>query len=169
MTPIDDLFDELEQSTRLEVEKRGVANGEALSAIRAIEARLREALGGETLKGLPNLLPDGTRPFHGLRLNNGGRHGTAEYLPRDGREVLALSRDGTIVMVARDVVHGEVLPSIRQAGDENLRADMLEPIVRSVQEALDGHLLRSEKRGVAHEETRKLAEKIAAAVGLRFR
>lgn len=169
MTPIDDLFDELAASTRREVEKREIANGEALEVIRTLEERLREALGGETLKGLPNLLPDGERPFHGLRLNNAGRHGTAEYLPRDGREVLALSRDGTIVMVARDAVHGEILPRIRQATDESLRGDMLEPIVRAVQEALDGHLLRAEKRGTAHDQTRQLAEKIANAIGFRFR
>jgi hypothetical protein len=161
------LLDTARALTRRTVDKREEANAAAVAAAQALEEKLVEALCGEALKGLPNLLPDG-KPLHALRVNNSGtRHGAAEYLPRDGREVLVLARDGRLYMVAWQGPGEGAL--MRRAAVEDFKADLLEPLVRAVQEALEAHIARTEKREKTYEEAAAFAEKLAGAVGMRFR
>lgn len=147
-------------------EKRLIANEEAKQAIEAIEGQLLEAIDYDKLRGMPNLLPDGFRPFYAMRVNVEGPRST--YLPRDGRTVLVLTDTGMLLNAAWRRVGDLIEAETFLLKDRDYRADLLDPYISAVQEALQGHLARTERRVDAYERASALAQKIAGVVGSRL-
>lgn len=152
------------------IEGRETANREARRAIRGLQKELVAVLGGGAMRGMPNLMPDAEHPFRGFRVNASGKHGSSEFIPKDGRAVLVLTEDGHFVKAAwRRRADGQAVVACYELVDEEYRADLVEPYVRAVQEALEGHLVRSENRLHSYQSASTLAAKILEAIGLRFR
>lgn len=124
-----------------------------------LEQTVARALEGETLRGLPNLMPDGA-PFYARRL-----HGRFDApLPRDGSFVLVLLRTGAIAWAR--------WTSMRLAewkfaiDDPALRVEDFMAYVRALDAALEENTKRADRTARNYREMAALAERIGEA--LRF-
>lgn len=149
-------------------ERRMKARTVSIQAIRALEAKLVEALGGEKIRGMPNLTGAG-EPLHAVRLNWSPRHGAGAHIPHDGREVLVLANDGRLRVARRQLSTTKSQVILRDPLDEELILEDLEPFMRVVQECLERHIASTERRIEAFSKVENLARRIADAVGLEFR
>jgi hypothetical protein len=140
---------------------RSTARVEAIRAIRELEKALQAALAGDTIRGLPDALSfRHDPPLQALRVGS-----ETNWLPLDGREVLLLSRRGELLFGR---VLGQGRYCTREVGDEELRAQDLEHVTRTVQRALVTHLARTEKVAANYETASNLAQTLAKAVGFRL-
>lgn len=144
------------------------ARSAAVEAIRSLEQRLVEALGGESLRGLPNLAPRGPE-FYAARVNAFSRHGSGGHLPKDGRSVLVLGRDGRLLVASWNVENfvrrGDFVEA-RPVRDDELIAEDAEAFSRLVTEVLEKHIALAERRTEALVRAEDLAQKIIGAIGL---
>ena len=150
---LDELLDDVTHHAASLSESRLDVRASAVSAIRAIEARLVEALAGERLRGLPNL---GTRldPFYAQRVLS--KHSTGARLPPDGREVLAIHTDGRLIVVSWRV--GRVVN--RPLVDDEIVLEDLEPYVRIVGDILERFVALSERRTARIDRAGDLARRL---------
>lgn len=146
---------------------RGIAYGNAVAAIRALESRLLQALNGGTLRGLKNLAPGVGVPLQAARIKGSRWFGIDDVLPPDESEVLVISKTGQICM-ARGIdlqkLSGERW-EMRPARDEDFIAQDLEPVVDAVQQALERHIVRSEKTSASYERVSYLSNRLIDAMG----
>jgi len=145
---------------------RSTARLEALRAIRELEKALQSALAGDTIRGMPDALSfRHDPPLQALRVGS-----ETNWLPLDGREVLLLSRQGALVMgctfTRRDGTGRSF--EVRPVANEELRAQDLEHVTRTVQRALEGHLAHTQRVAANYETTSALAQTLAKAVGFRL-
>jgi hypothetical protein len=105
----------------------------AVSAIRAVEGALVEALQGEHLRGLPNL---GTsdRRFYGLRVRSSDENAGEQLF---SERVLVLTKEGRLAL-AHWVLDGMSL-DVKDARDEDLLAEDLEHVLRTTARAAAAH------------------------------
>lgn len=135
----------------------------AMVMIRTLEARIHDALEGDTLRGMKSLIP-GEMPYYGANLS-GHKVNIDKYLPEDGREVLILDKHGKFYMA-----HG-VFPwrvEVRPVEDEDVRATDLDHISRAIQEVLGRHIVRSERTAASYRAVEELSDRLANAIGLRM-
>lgn len=146
------------QERHRDVQERAAA--QSISAIRAIESRLVEALDGERLRGLPNLGNDEHR-FHAARVR--GRY-ASEVLPFDGREILVVDGDGWIVFAAFSR-QGVVT---KRALDDELLAEDVALLSERAQQILAAHLSRLERSTARYEKLEELATRLVGVLGPAF-
>lgn len=148
-------------------EKRLKARVVSIRAIRELEERLVEAIAGEKIRGMPNLMPTG-EPLYAMRINSWSRKwGASEPLPRDGREVLVLTNVGQLRVARRD--GQEPWSDLREVVDEELVIEDLELFTRAVQAALEKHMALVDKRVRSIARVEDLAKRVSDAVGFKFR
>lgn len=147
------------ESTRTLSEVRVNARAKVVAAIRSIERKLVEALAGERLRGTPRFTTrDAKSPFWGVRIGTRRRSGQLDGV----REVLVLTDRGRLV-AAKQRADGGV--DHRLVYDDELIAEDLEPVMRSVREALERHVVASGKRAGELDRVATLADKITTALG----
>lgn len=133
---------------------RAWADDEARAAIMRVERSLREALDGETLRGLPEL---GGRVF-GLRVEVEGS--SFARLPRN-RRVLILDTKGQLraAILFPEGVHLEA------PDEKEVVASVLEAYLKTVQRGIELHLRSTTKRTEAFVRVAALAAKLATVLG----
>ena len=136
------------------------ARKQSIEAIRKLEARLVEVLGGENLRGLPNISPNGGQ-FYGLRVGAQARHNASAVLPTDGREVLMITPSGRLVAAK---VQGRQVAQ-RKITDDELMLEDLELFAHVVREALEKHIALSDGRVNKLARAEDLARRITEAIG----
>lgn len=165
---IEDLSFRLSVGGKMHRQRREQANEDSAMAIRRVEARLVEALGGEIIRGMPSLVPASCpQQFHALRVLSNSLMTQVQDIPAGDREVLVLTHRGKLRFARRSAYDGGVIT--REPNDEELRADVLEAYTRTVQEALEAHLVRTQERDVHYEKVSELAERISSVIGASFR
>lgn len=155
-------YDRLTDVTSRLADVREDARAKAVRAIRRMEAALAEALGGETLSGLPNINPGRRSPaWRGLRLRT--RH-LDEPLSTNYRgaagwtmPALCLDRRGQLVMVRRNS-YGDV--GVLRVGDDDLKAEDVETVAAVIVEAVDLHNGHASERTAQFDRLRRLADGI---------
>lgn len=130
------------ESGKVLAEVRSEAREATIELLRDVEERVRVALRGSTLTGLPSLLPPGCKRFPGAKIHGNGHHGIASYLAADGRPSLVWSVDGSLVWAWKDADGGV---QFRGAHDHEIAAQDLEPALRAMLEALELHVRRAER------------------------
>jgi len=142
--------------------KAQLVREEAVRAIRMLESRLIAALGGETLRGLTNLLPGGQ--FYGANVRSIGEHGIDTWLPRDGSVVLVIDKMGKLVMARQNPEFaGEA--NWRPVDDSELRAADLTLYTEAVEDVLEAHLEKAEETGRRDSSVKLLAYRLRQALG----
>jgi len=158
------LVDDIEEATSRATAVKAEARMSAEAAIRTIEAKLRTAIQGTELRGLPNLLPDSPSGFYGVRL----RGKPNEILPDDGRPVLCLDRLGRIVMAMRSddrSLRPTVTVTAWPATDEDFKAEDLEGVLSALAGVLQQHLARITRSTQRYEQVADLSERVAQVIG----
>lgn len=137
-------------------QRRGVA----VRTIRFLERRLVFELAGQELRGLRSLVPEGLgmQPFFAAATR--GKHGVDSFLPIDGSEALVVGKAGRLLMARK----GVPVAHWRDAADEDLSAEDLEPVVHAAREALARHLRYSAQRGRADGRLQDLCDRLAEAL-----
>jgi hypothetical protein len=166
---VNDTFARAKEASLALAETRERVRDKALAAMRAVESSLVGALGGERLRGLPNVAQAGaSAPFYAARINAFSRRaGSGKDLPIDGREVLVLLPEGCIAVAHWCGDEGAV--GTRAPRDEELLAEDLEAFVRVVQEVLERHVIKASERTARLERLERMAEKLKEAIGLEIR
>ena len=134
---------------------RARADEDARAAIARVEKSLVEALGGETLRGLPEL---GDRVF-GLRVE--AEASAFARLPRN-RRVLILDAKGRLraATLFPEGAHVEEPETHRE-----VVASVLDPYLRTVQRGIELHLSSATKRTEVFDKIAALAAKLATVLG----
>lgn len=154
---------DLEEAEALAVrlrERRAEARAAAWDAVGLLRARLREALGGEVLRGLVDLHPQGER-WSGARLKHRGAHGIDAFLREDGREALCLDVRGEMVVAS---ARAGARVSVREVGDGDVLAEDLEVIVRSTRAALERHVAHGQRTLAGYAAVAALAARLAGVL-----
>ncbi len=141
-------------ATESMVARRKDADARAQDAIEAVERQLVSVLGGEVLRGLPDL-GDG---IYGLRI---GVEGSAFAKLPVGRPVLVLEARGLLVMAT---LFASGAGFTQRAPRGTLRASALIPYVRAVSVAVDAHLQSADRRSAEFVRVSELSDKIARAM-----
>jgi hypothetical protein len=136
------------------VANRERADEKARDAIEMVEVAIREALGGETLRGLPDL---GDRVF-GLRV---GVDGSAHARIPPKRPVLVLEAKGLLVLAT---ISEKGTAFYQKAPRSMLKASLLVPYMRAVGTALRIHLEAAEKRAAEFARVVDLSGRVAAVL-----
>jgi len=139
---------------------RGVRE-EAVRAIRLLEAKLVQALDGETLRGLP-VLTEGR--FYGANVRATGRYGIATWLSKDGNDSLVLLKTGGLAMAWRDET-AILGAGLRMADESDLWAGDLERVSGVVEEVLRTHLARGVATRGRDSHVRLLATRLRLVLG----
>lgn len=143
---------------------RHEARERSVAAIRSLEAKLREVLAGESLRGLVDLAPSSTSPFVAARVSGKSSVGIGKIdkiLPSDGRESLVILRDGTIA-VAMVSADGSV--DSAPAEDEDLLVEDLEPLVAAVASVLRRYVEKSERTAVNYARALEFARRVSSMI-----
>jgi hypothetical protein len=132
---------------------RDAARPACVQAVRKLEKALREALGGERLRGLPvlDVTPEGRR-VHGARARGKTIDGQLEHLDA----VLVIMPDGTLYMACKTTSW--------PVADEELLVEDVEDVARSVEEVLRRHLSAIARTTARFAAMTALAEKLEAAL-----
>jgi hypothetical protein len=155
-----DLFDVAAAATHRLAAVRDFAREEAVAAVRVLEARLRDALAGEKLRGLSNLTPWLPSRYVAARVGGGDRYGIDRNLPDDGREAIVVTRDGTLA-VAR--VDGTAVVE-REVEDDDIFAEDHEAVARAVLEVLERYVSGAGKAERNYARAGDLARRVSAAL-----
>lgn len=134
----------------------------ARAAIRDLEGRLVEALGGDHLRGLKSLVPWGR--FYAAMVHGSRVHGVDTYLAPG--EWLVIDKDGRLAMAtARPAPTGDPGVMVRPAGDDDLRVEDLAPYVAAVQVVLERHLRQARAAGLGYGRVEEVLDRLAKAFG----
>lgn len=149
--PLNELnFLGVKQSSGRLTSARETARMDAVKAIRELEDRLAEALGGERLRGLPNLHFDSSKTFNAARLRG------AKETPVIGA-TLCLTSDGIVCMVTPDN-HEELTAT--PVEDKDLQAEDLEHFVRLLGQVIPQHIQMCDKSSTRYEGISGLAARV---------
>lgn len=133
---------------------RAHAGETVVHALRSLEQSLIEALDGDSLRGFSKKI--------GYGCDGNTLVPTVDrWLPADGREVIIVDKHGHFAMASRlDALSSNVRP----VRDDELRAEWLDPIVRSLSLILARHIERSEKTAENYVRTSELAQVLTKMV-----
>jgi hypothetical protein len=151
------------------IARRIQANGDAVRVIRELEKRLCDALGSETLRGLPHLT-SGPFPFNGVQIRSQryDRQKFEEPLPLSGKPVLVIAKDGHIMWAYRCAESLNASWRADPVEDSYLKAEDLEPFTRAVQFVAENHLARIERTAKSYEKVSDFANTLARAIGFQL-
>ena len=145
------------------------ARAQAVAAIRDLERSVRDAVRGDTLRGLANLCSQRDQPARlGARvIGRDGAQGLtiAQQVDRVdkpialGRKALVLTKEGELAVYAVDEQGGW---SQWPAGDDELLAQDLDAVAFTVAYALGRHVARAERTAANYVRISKLAQALAA-------
>jgi hypothetical protein len=143
---------------------RNDARARALRVVHELERRTVEAVKGDKLRGLTNIAPTGSPPFHGARVHGSPRFGIDTYLPPDGSAVLCIDRDGRLVMVRTTggLTNGWQAFPVR---DDELRAEDMKPYVQTLTLVLQRHVAYAGRRAESYARVAQMAAQVATALG----
>lgn len=148
---------------------RARAREDAIRAIRSMERALVEALAGETLKGLREVVPG----YYAARVRSAGRVGVAapyEPLPEprpgdgSGREVLVVNAHGCLEMARSTRAFGRGVALSRDATDDDLLVEDVENLARLYAELLGEHVERARRSAERFGRLNAIAQRISAAL-----
>jgi len=150
--------------------RRERARVEAIAAVRGMERSLVDALGGETLKGLRDVVPG----YAAARARSFGKKDSGQPFeplpePRDdapyGREVLVVSSAGVLEM-ARTVRRGlgKLGAESRPASDDDLVVEDVEHLAMLFATLLGEHVERSRRTSAMFGRLEGIAQRISAAL-----
>jgi len=154
------LLAETEERSKLLREAAEDARPACVAAVRQMEASLVEALGGETLKGLPCLYGESAERFYGARAR--GRLDKKLY----EKPVLVICPDGRL-RVAQFVVAGPGVPEgvlTREAEDSELLVEDVEVVARAIDAVLKAHVAAAARTTARYDALVELAQKLEAAL-----
>lgn len=173
---MDELFRRTERASDEVAVTRADASESVVSLLRGLEKRLRDALDGDSLRGLVDL----GNGCVGANLTmvyffNGEPFGT---MTKDGRTLYCIDRwlplgiDGRVVLICDK--HGLFLMArrtgdgyeTRPVRDDEIRAEWLDLVPRALEVVLERHLDRTLRTAASYSATADLARKIACAVKL---
>lgn len=141
---------------------RSQAATSARDTLLGLERRLREALGGDTLRGMRDLSPGGEN-FYAARLDVRLRCGIDSPLQRRGLPALVVTKSGRVFCAwATD------LGSVATGPLRGIRAEDLEPATRAIQLVLERHLARVERTSVTYDKVAAFSWRLASLVGFRM-
>jgi hypothetical protein len=142
----------------------GTLRAQAVRAMRLLEARLVDALAGDSLRGLVNLVPPERGRFVAANVRGSAPYGIDRYLPFGnlGGETLCIGRHGDLLMASTASVQGGL---VREATDEDLRFEDLELMVLAVREVLRRHLAAMPAHERRCDRVRRVAECVEEALG----
>jgi hypothetical protein len=149
------LLEETKEGGELLAAAREKARPECIAAVRALEAALLEALGGEALKGLPRL--QNNPGVYGAPVR--GKHRDVEL---DERPTLVVAASGRLTMARLIEDSGDV--EQRPVEDEELLAEDLEAVAQTFSVVLVRHLASVEKTTARYEGLSALAKKLEDAL-----
>lgn len=149
---------------------RSRARAEALAAIHEMEGALLEALDGETLKGVREIVPG----YAAVRARAFGakEKNLAEPLPEPkpgelfGRWVLVVSDRGTLEMARTYRKVGRLGVESRQAEDEDLLIEDVEHLATLFAKLLGEHVERSRRSAARFGRLEGIARSISAALAV---
>ena len=162
MGKLDDLLQQTYRASEGVALMRATASESVVNAIRTFERKLREALDGDSLRGLANLA--GAPSLGGVRDRFYGAQLSAPNvdLPLVYKAVLCVDKHGSFVMTR--ALDGDPYWESRPVLDHELRAEWFEQITRSLQVVLERHIARSSRTEANYRATAEFAERLAAAV-----
>jgi hypothetical protein len=160
---IDELLKRASVASRSVSSKQTNARVLAVQTIREMERKIQHALDGDVLRGLSDIAAAARAPFHAARVRTEKGFGLDEFLPRDGREVLVLTKRGELAMAARGASTNAV--TARAVRDDELQAQDVEAIARVVQSALERHIARAARTEANYDRIAGLSERLACAIG----
>lgn len=156
---MDALLDRARRASERVMTERDDARGLAIATIRALEQRVQEAIAGDVLRGLKDIAqPVGV--LRAARVGGSLRWGIDERLEWR-RTSLCLHQDGRLVMA---MIDGPRLV-VRDAEDDDLRIEHLEPVTACVRDALTRHAEHSERTADSYARVVALSARLASAVG----
>lgn len=162
---MDDLFRRTRQASEAVAEDRAQASESAVNVLRELEKRMVEALDGDSLRGLANLVNVAgsarDRAFERFYAAQLTVPDIDMQLPMH-KDVLCVDKHGRFVMARRISVspYWSALPS----EDSELRAEWLGVVSHALQTVLTRHLERTERTARNYRTIDDLAEKLAAAL-----
>jgi hypothetical protein len=146
-------------SERVMVE-REEARDRTVEAIRELEGRVREAILGDTLRGMANLNPAyGGTPVQGMRVVDAA--GDPDAKVRPGRRALILGKDGEFLVF--EVMAGGA-HQLRKASDGDFLAQDLDAVTHTVRTALERHIRRADRTVENYERLTSLAATLVEAL-----
>jgi hypothetical protein len=165
-----ELFEDVAFASTTLRSSRERARVRAIAAVRGMEQALVDALEGETLKGLREVVPG----YYAARARYTGKKDT--YLPFEplpdpksgadyGREVLVVTASGVLEM-ARAVRHGHGVfgAESRVAADVDLVIEDVEHLGRLFPRLLAEHIERSRRTSMRFMRLEDVAQRISAAL-----
>lgn len=156
------LFANVQEATRTLAEVRGSARTAAVRAVRALEAALRRALEGHALRGLKNL-GHGSALFYAARVRAAVDSRLAWPVEADSCvEALCILPTGQLAIAqCRTDAHGACLdPTWRPATDDDLIAEDVEALTRTLAVVLPRHIAAAEQARERYDKLRALAARI---------
>ncbi len=143
---------------------RDEARDAAVKTIRGLETRLVEAIAGDTLRGLTDLVPNerGVGGLQAIRIHPSPRTGLNG--PLDDRWVTIITKEGTLARAHRCPRLSAGWESY-PCPDDELVAQDLEPYARAVQHVLERHIARAERTAANYLKVTLLATKLANVIG----
>lgn len=133
------------------------ARCKARLVVLALEMQLGRALGGETLRGMPSLLPG--RAYRAMRVRAGATH---RGEPLGAEPDLILTHRGEVLFAFLD--EGRNVVEDRAGVLEALLAEDLQRVVETILEAARSHLARCEQTEGGYRAVSLLARKMLSAL-----
>lgn len=141
--------------------ERKLAREAAVRALRLIESKVVDAIGGDTLRGMQNLAPPWhAAPYYAQRVHS-GEGVRFRGLPKGGHPVLVISKRGTIALAR---VAAEQVIDERDVLDEELQLEDLEPVACAFVDVVERHAERLERGAEVRARVTALAERLLIAL-----
>lgn len=142
--------------------RREVARREAVRAIRRLEGSLRQAVAGDTIRGLANLNPvRGAPAQQAARVVGPGAAHKMDAPVAFGTRAIVLAKDGALVVLEvgeRGELHA------RAVRDDELTAQDLDAVVETTRRVLERHVERASRTASNYARISELAGALCAAV-----
>lgn len=154
-----DVIERVAQASPALTAARARAREASRTAVEEMQERLRDALAGETIRGLVDLNPSGDR-WLGARVHGHGHHGVDSYLPPDGRPALCITAKGVLVHAWIEGAHVKT----ERTATLDIRAEDISQYARTLVIVLTRHLEATSSAAASYGRTAALADAIRKAI-----
>lgn len=151
------LLQQVKEVTAKLTEARDSAKQSAIEAIRTLESDLGDSLGGERLKGVFRLTPNGFPPFQGVHVRR-----TAKDAPLNDIPTLVLSSDGVLTVASFNNSGNDVsqFTQVRVAEDSDIILEDLEGLLTTLNYILPIHCRKAQEAQARFEQVDAFARKV---------